>query len=208
MHVNCVLVCNVCSNPLTIPKFHFSFPETFRSGFSDIVLHSSYKNKALYNLSFFLLLSFSLWSLRISVLWTETKNKDSWKEPNVDFLLLRWSSALNRLICIFKKPNINVLLMWALVDWAAAVPWWAALWLLQRTARGPALPGAVGVSTAGTVKCPPRHKDAALPHLWCSGWTDLHTGHCQCRNGKILKDEGTYCCLKFNRNYLHSCEYF
>lgn len=51
------------------------------------------------------------------------------------------------------------------MDWAAAVPWWAALWLVQRTACAPALPGAVGVSAAGTAKCPPRHKDAQLSYI-------------------------------------------
>lgn len=49
-----VLVCNECSNPLTISKFPLSFPDTFCGELADIILHSLYKNKALYSISFIL----------------------------------------------------------------------------------------------------------------------------------------------------------
>lgn len=49
-----ILVCNECSNLLTISKFHFSFSDTFYSESPNIILHSLHKKKALYSISFIL----------------------------------------------------------------------------------------------------------------------------------------------------------
>lgn len=70
-------------------------------------------------------------------------------------------------------------------------------------------PGSAALSTAGDRKVPAQaQRCTGSPTSLVLTVTDLHMGHCQCRNGKIFEDEQAYFCLKFNGSDLHSYEVF